>query len=270
MMIRFAAPVLLLIGVCFADTLTLKNGKIVNGTFLGGDARSIRIEVDSRIDTYSVSEIDRVQFGGTAAARVPSGTEPQTAQEGRVFRPERRYENTPAEPQSSQAGLKVPVDALLVVRMIDDVDSERDRPGQTFRASLDEPLMVDGKMIAPRGADVTAKLVDAKESGKFEGRATLTLALESMVINGRRVDVSTEGVTEASASRGARTAKTVGGVAAVGAVIGAIAGGGRGAAIGAASGAAAGGAASAVTKGQRVRIPAETRLSFTLQQPIQL
>jgi outer membrane lipoprotein SlyB len=89
-------------------------------------------------------------------------------------------------------------------------------------------------------------------------------------VNGRMVDATTADVSQASASRGARTAKVVGGTTALGAIIGAIAGGGKGAAIGAASGAAVGGTAQAVTKGQVVKIPPETRLTFTLQQPIQL
>jgi hypothetical protein len=82
------------------------------------------------------------------------------------------------------------------------------------------------------------------------------------------VDVNTTEVTEQSDSRGARTGKVVGGTAAIGAIIGAIAGGGKGAAIGAASGAAVGTGAQVLTKGQRVRIPSETRLTFTLQQPL--
>jgi len=82
------------------------------------------------------------------------------------------------------------------------------------------------------------------------------------------VDIMTEDVTQAGESRTNRTAKVVGGTAALGAIIGAIAGGGKGAAIGGLSGAAAGGAVQVLTKGQKVRIPSETRLSFTLQQPL--
>jgi len=85
-------------------------------------------------------------------------------------------------------------------------------------------------------------------------------------VNGRMVDINTTDVSQSSSSRGARTGKVVGGTAVLGAIVGAIAGGGRGAAIGAASGAAVGGGVQVFTKGQRVRIPSETRLSFTLQQ----
>jgi hypothetical protein len=135
---------------------------------------------------------------------------------------------------------------------------------------VDEPVVIDGQTVIPRGADAVAKLVQDKQSGKFEGRTVLTLALQQVMINGRMVDITTGDVSEESSSRGSRTAKVVGGTTAVGAIIGAIAGGGKGAAIGAASGAAVGGTAQAVTKGQVVKIPSETRLTFTLQQPVQL
>jgi len=112
--------------------------------------------------------------------------------------------------------------------------------------------------------------VDAAESGKFTGRTTLTLDLMSLKVNGRMVDVNTETVTEQSSSRGARTAKVAGGTAVLGTIIGAIAGGGKGAAIGLGAGAAAGAGAEILTKGQRVKIPSETRLTFVLENTIRL
>jgi uncharacterized protein YcfJ len=90
------------------------------------------------------------------------------------------------------------------------------------------------------------------------------------MVNGRMVDVRTEEVSRASASRTGKTGQVVGGTAALGAIIGAIAGGGKGAAIGAVSGAAAGGAVQVLTRGERVRIPSETRLTFVLQQSLRI
>jgi hypothetical protein len=130
--------------------------------------------------------------------------------------------------------------------------------------------MIDGQTVAPRGADAVVKLVEDKQSGKLEGRAVLTLELIQLSINGRMVDITTGDVSQASSSRGSRTAKVVGGTTALGAIVGALAGGGKGAAIGAASGAAVGTGAQLATHGQRVQIPSETRLTFTTQQPIYL
>ena len=168
------------------------------------------------------------------------------------------------------SNITLPSGTNFTVRMIDAVDSETNRVGQSFRASLDQPVMVDGNTVIPRGADVSVKLVDAKQSGKLTGRTDLTLSLQSVMVNGRMLDVNTQSVKEESSSRGARTAKVAGGTAALGAIIGGIAGGGKGAAIGAGAGAAAGAGAEIVTAGQRVRIPSETRLTFVLDNPVRL
>ncbi len=176
-----------------------------------------------------------------------------------------------AAPASApDAGVILPAGTRLVVRMIDGVDSERNTVGQTFAASLDEPVLIDDQPAIPRGADVVVKLVDHKQSGKLAGRTVLTLDLVSVKVNGRMVDVNTETVSEQSSSRGKRTAKMAGGAGALGAIIGAAAGGGKGAGIGAVAGAAAGAGAEVLTKGQRVRIPSETKLTFILENQVQI
>jgi hypothetical protein len=167
--------------------------------------------------------------------------------------------------------VELPAGTNLVVRMIDGVDSEVNRVGQTFAASLDEAVRsAGGDTLIPRGADVVVKLVDSKESGKLTGRSELTLDLVSVKVNGQPVDVNTQTVSQQSSSRGERTAKVAGGTAAVGAIIGAIAGGGKGAAVGAAAGGAAGAGAQVITKGQQVKIPSETRLTFVLDNPVRI
>ena len=81
--------------------------------------------------------------------------------------------------------------------MVDSVDSERDYVGQTFKASLDEPVLdPGGRTLVPRGADVVVKLVDDVQSGKIEGRTVLTLDIVSLRVNGRDVDVDTTSITE--------------------------------------------------------------------------
>jgi len=223
-----------------ADTVTLKDGRAITGTYLGGSAREVKIEAGGQIETLDVEIVSRIDFGGAQELR------------GR------------------EASILLPAGTRLVIRMIDGVDSERNSVGQRFAASLDEPVVVDGQTVIPRGADVVVKLVDAKESGKFEGRTSLTLDLMSVMINGRMVDINTETVTEESSARGKRSAKVVGGTAALGTIIGAIAGGGKGAAIGLGAGAATGAGAEIVTKGQRVKIPSETRLTFVLDSAVRL
>jgi hypothetical protein len=154
--------------------------------------------------------------------------------------------------------------------MIDAVDSDKVTVGQNYSAALDEPVAIDGQTAIPRGADVVVKLVNAKDAGKFTGRAELTLALWTVKVNGKVVDVNTQTITRQGDSRGQRTGTMAAGGAIVGAVIGGIAGGGKGAAIGAGAGGAAGAGAEAATKGPRVKIPAETRLTFVLDNAVSL
>jgi hypothetical protein len=270
MLLRVTTLVIAIATICSADSLTLRSGRVVHGQYLGGDARQIRMAVGDRVDTFDVAEVSNLQFGGSEKLSSEDSRPPAPPPRLRQEQEPPREERYSPPPQQNAYGSQIPIGTAITVRMIDGVDSEQTRLGQTFRASVDEPIEVNGQTVIPRGADCVVKLVEDKESGKFAGRTVLTLALQQVQANGRMVDVTTGDVSQASGSRGARTAKVVGGTTAVGAIIGAIAGGGQGAAIGAASGAAVGGAAQVMTKGQRVKIPSETRLTFTLQQPANL
>ncbi len=248
-----------LVGLASADTITLRDGRSVHGTYLGGDSRNVRIATSDRVETFSVGDISTIRFGEEDA---PRRRDPEP-------RREERRDPPPPPPASPSAELRS--GTTLTIRMIDSIDSQRDQVGKTFRASLDEPVVdSSGNTIIGRGADAIVKLVDDKESGKLAGRTVLTLSLASVMVNGRMVDVNTMNVSEQSGSRTARSGKVIGGAAAAGAIIGAIAGGGKGAAIGAGAGAGAGTVAEVATKGQRVHIPSETRLTFTLQDPVRL
>lgn len=165
---------------------------------------------------------------------------------------------------------ELPSGSEISVRLIDSVDSDRNDRGDEFRASLEDPITLGNDVVVPKGADAKVRLVTEQESGKLTGKAGLTLQLVSITVDGRTIPVESSDVSEYSGSRGARTAKSAAAVGAVGAIIGAIAGGGQGAAIGAGAGAAAGAGAQTVMKGQRVRIPSETILTFTTQKPVQL
>ncbi len=270
----------------FADTVTLRNGRVVEGTYLGGNARQVRVEVGDQIQTYDVGDVAKIEFGApaaTAAAPAPVAPAPAPAP-ARVDndRPALRRSQTPQSdapvlrPDASASaapaplGVTLPAGTNIVVRLIDGVDSESSRVGQTFAASVDGPVAVDGNTVIPRGADVVLKLVDAKESGTFTGRAELALSLMSVKVNGQSVDLNTQTVSRASEARGNDTAKRAAGVGAVGAIIGAIAGGGKGAAVGATTGAAVGAGSQVVTKGPKVKIPSETRLTFVLDTPVNL
>jgi len=276
-----AAIILTLVSTAFADSITLKSGRVIQGTYLGGSPRQVRIEVGDQIQNVDVADIVRIEFGAAAAKAAPPSDDRPVM---------RRREDAPLQPMppgqppapappanvappppAGDLGVTLPAGTNLVIRMIDAVDSETARPGQTFAGSLDEPVRdASGNELIPRGADVMLKLVDAKQSGTFTGRAELALNLQSVKVNGRMVDVNTQTVSQESSSRGSSTAKRGGVGALAGAALGGIFGGGKGAAIGAGAGAAAGAGSEAVTKGPRVRIPSESRLTFVLDTPVRL
>jgi len=288
------------VALASADTLTLKDGRVMNGTYLGGSAREIRLDLGDRVETIPVERVSALQFDnaapmpqannrqandGRALAPVPLGAGgPVPTQSEQAPPPPPRASNpnfdrfggqsSPPPPPSNDSRISeavvVPQGTPLTVRMIDNVDSQDARMGDQFRASIEDPVVIDGKTVIPRGTDVSVRLVDDKQSGKIQGRTVLTLAITTMNVNGRMIDVTTGDVQQASGSRGARSAKVIGATTALGAIIGAAAGGGKGAAIGAGSGAAVGTGAEMATKGQRVKIPSETRLTFTLSNDLRI
>jgi len=275
MLRRLTIIILAAAAICSADTLTLRSGRVITGQYLGGDARHVRMAVGDRVDTFDISDVGDLEFSSDARTAPPPDQPRDQGFSQRLPPPPAQNSGyvasapPPPPPPAAAPGIQVPTGTSITVRMIDSVDSKVARLGQTFRASIDEPVYVGSQIVIPRGSDALVKLVEDQQSGKFEGKTVLTLALTDITINGQTVDTTTGNVSQASGSRGARTAKVVGGATALGAIIGALAGGGRGAAIGAASGAAVGGGAQIITKGQQVKIPSETRLTFTLQQPIQ-
>ena len=177
----------------------------------------------------------------------------------------------PAPPPAPQpVTVTVPANTIVTVRTIDSIDSKTNQAGQMFKASLDAPIVVDNKVIVPAGADVYVELVDAKSAGRVTGRSELGLELVSIAFQGKTYAVVSSDVKQSGTSRGKQSAERIGGGAALGALIGAVAGGGKGAAIGAAVGGGAGTGVQVFTKGQQVKIPSETRLDFTLQQPLDI
>lgn len=198
-----------------------------------------------------------------------TGRVPAAAQAGIAAPSQLTVQPVAAPPVAPAAAeITVPQGTKLTVRLIDSVDTAKNKEGDTFRASLDVPIVIQDKVAIPKNANATARLVSAKSAGHFTGSSSVVLVLATITAGGKTYDLQTGEFTKQGASRSGRTAGVVGGGAAVGAVIGAIAGGGKGAAIGAAAGAGAGTGVQALTKGQQVKLPAETLLDFELKAPV--
>lgn len=154
----------------------------------------------------------------------------------------------------------------VVVRTNEAIDAKTS-DGRVFSGVVDQDVMgTNNTVVIPRGS--SAELVVRQASSRV-----LTLDLESITANGQRYVVSAEesqlaGEKKDGVGTNKRSAKYIGGGAALGAIVGAIAGGGKGAAIGAAAGAGAGAGAQILTRGKSVKVPAESLLTFRLEQPL--
>jgi hypothetical protein len=245
-----------------ADTLYLRDGRTVRGTFMGGTSRDVRFMPEggaSRV--YAISSVNNVVFGDD---QVSSNSSVDNS--GSVFGT-RSATNDAGTRSRDAARTTVPSGTVVTIRTIDPIDSDSTNVGATFRGSLDEPLVVNGQTIAPKGADALLKVTKVQQSGAISGTEEVAVVLSQINANGRTYNVDTNLAEVAAKSRGKQSAEVIGGTAVVGAILGAIAGGGKGAAIGAAAGAGAG-VAVQVIRGQRVKIPSESKLDFTLSQPL--
>ena len=256
-LVAMGALGLLFVGAALADTLELKDGRVLQGRYLGGTQAVVRFELDGNVQAFNVNDVVALTFthsGGSVGAGAAAYA-PAPAPVGQV------------QPVPAGGMVTVPAGQPMLVRMIDGVDSSKNHVGDIFHASLETDLTVNGTLVARKGTDVYGRLAEAKEAGHISGSSELQLELTRMVIDGRDYPVVSSDYTLQGKGRGKNTAEKVGGGAALGAIIGAIAGGGKGAAIGAGVGAGAGGAVQVLTRGQQVKVPSETLLEFRLQQP---
>lgn len=175
----------------------------------------------------------------------------------------------PPAPKPKPKPVVVPAGTIFTVRTNQALSTKTAQTGTSFTGTIMTPITHEGRMVIPAGSDVTGIVTDAKKAGKFKGGASLALTLDSVTINGHKYNIVTEYFGQESKGKGKRTAGMVGGGAGVGAAIGGLAGGGKGAAIGALAGAAAG-TAGALTGNRDIELPAESALSFKLNQALTL
>jgi hypothetical protein len=199
---------------------------------------------------------NRGQVASVEAAGDPAA---QTSQSGRGR----------VAPRSGPSAVLAP-GTTVRVRLQETVDTKRNRTGDHFYATLDDPLVVGDRVVVPRGTPFEGHVVTSVESGRFKGRAALALSLDSFALKGVKYDVNTNRPTRVSGSHKKRNWLWIGGGSGAGAAIGAVASGGTGALIGAGAGAAAGTVGAAFTGKRNVSLPVESRVTFTLQSPLTL
>ena len=229
-----------------ADRVRLRSGKVIEGTFTGADSKTLRLLLPNgtRSDV-PVADVAGIEFASRTPAPPPAAPTPARA----------------------PAAVTVPAKTMLNVRLTEGIDVDSTKAGATFRSLVDDPVMLDGKVVIPRSAVVIVQAVSVAQSGAMKGSDKISLKANSITFGGETYEIVTAYVETKGSGEGKKTARKVGGGAGLGAVVGGIAGGGKGAAIGAAVGGATGAVVASQGK-EHLQLPAETRLQFQLNAAV--
>ena len=208
---------------------------------MSADVKIVRMLLDNgRIAEFAVEDITAVEFS-------PRKTPPPAA----------------PDPAKAPPPITVPSGTVLNVLLTQAIDVDATQTGMTFKALVDDPVMLGGKVVVPRNAAVVVQVANVEQAGKMKGADKISLKANTLSFGGRKYDIVTAYVEQKGQGEGKKTTRKVAGGAGLGAAIGGIAGGGSGAAIGALAGGGAG-AAVAASGTEHLKLPAETRLQFTL------
>jgi hypothetical protein len=221
-----------------ADTLTLKDGTVLQGQYLGGDANTVRFQTSYGLQIIEMAQVKSMSVapaGATAAAPAP------------------------APAAAVPANATIPAGTVLLVRMMDSVSS-KSAVGSTFTSKLETDLVVNGVVAVKAGTLVYGKVQAATQAKRARGQSTLDIRLTAIAPNGNSIPIITSGYAQAGEHEGKKTAVAM----AAGAVIGNnVNGGGRGA-----EGAAWGLAAASLKPGETLTVPPGSVVEFQLQQAV--
>lgn len=270
--------------LCFADTVVLKDGSEHNGTVTTVTASSVSMRENGRMVRYTRSNVQAIEFGDAtySDSNLRHRDRDYNSNSNRSYDNNGNYNNNGnyASNNNRSRGrlgydnnVTLPAGTEIVVMPNENIDSSNASVGQSYSADVAEDVTSNGQVIIPKGTEAELVLRNVQEQGTVTGNSELALDLQSIRVNGRRYMTSTEDLEKSNnegLGKNKRTATMVGGGAVLGTLIGAIAGGGKGAAIGAITGAGAGAGAQVLTRGKAVKVPAESKLRFKLDQPLDL
>ena len=236
-----------------ADKVRLKSGKVIEGVYMGGDSKAVRVLLASgQVSEIPLTEAVGVEFSPRKPPAPAPAAVPAAAPK-------------PAAPKM----VTVPAGSAVNVRLTEAIDVDSSKAGMTFKAVVDDPVMVDGSIVIPRGASAILEAIHVEQSGKMKGSDKVTLKMNAIGFGGFVYPVSSSYNQSKGKGEGKRTGRKVGGGAGLGAIVGGIAGGGEGAAIGAVVGGVTG-AAVASQGEEHLQLPAETRLNFQLSAAVNI
>src|SRR5205085_4698665 len=154
---------------------------------------------DGVVKDYDLLTVQQIQFGDEKAAATPSTTPRLVPGTERVTRP--------ASSNAANTGWTIPTGSKVVIRMIDSINSEKNKIGETFIAVLDEPILQGGVEVIPRGSDVRGRIANINEAGHISGSAQLGLELTQVIVNGIPYSLTTSEYQEVGEGRGGQTAQ---------------------------------------------------------------
>jgi hypothetical protein len=268
-------------------TILMRDGTTLTGTVTATSPAEITVAGDDKTThTVPMTQVKSIEYDDTPAAQ-SSSVQPQSssAQPGATpsagASPSRAASDSlhahhyhPTRAEIHTRTYVLPVGTRISVRTEETINSASAVEGQTYPAEVtDDVLDANGDVVIPHGSNAELLIRSASKGGRFRGTSDLVLDLRSVSVEGQQYLVSTSDVRQTGKQglgANKRTAEYTGGAAAVGAIIGAIAGGGKGAAIGAGAGAGGGALTQILTKGGSIRVPAETVLTFQLDQPVKI
>jgi hypothetical protein len=173
----------------------------------------------------------------------------------------------PADPAPSQ--LVLPAGTLVSIRVNQPLSSDRNQKDDTFAATLAQPLVANGMVVARRGQNILGRVVEAQKAGRVSGTSRLGLELTQLsLVDGQQARVQTQLIERKGDTSVGRDAAAIGTTTGVGAAIGAAAAGGMGAGIGAGAGALVSVFGVLVTRGRPTVVYPETLLTFRLGAPL--
>jgi hypothetical protein len=234
-----------------ADQLTMRTVPVVDRPYGRGDQRTVRFQSADGV-TGRNAVIDTADLLLLVRKAPPPVAATYTASTARTPRT-----------------VLVPAGTALNVRLSQGIDVDVTQTGATFTGRLDDPIMIDGRVVIPREAAVVIQVATVKQSGTLKGSDQISLKLNSISFGDRVYEIVTGYAAVRGKGEGKRSARKIGGGAGLGAVVGGIAGGGDGAAIGAVVGGIAGTVVAASGE-EHLKLPAETRLQFELTAAVRV
>ena len=217
--------------------------------------------------TYAPQDADRPPYSHDRTRQNPPDQQ---------YPPDRQYQNEqrrqPPEPSQPLPGvLTVPAGTVLIIRTTDFLSTDHNKVGDQFTATLEQPLVVNGWVVARRGQTIVGKVKDVRKAGRVKGTSELGVELTDItIVDGHQVPILTELWKGSGGTSHGQDAATIATTTGVGALIGAAADWGTGAAIGAGAGAVAGIGAVLLTRGHPTVVPPESQLTFRLVDPVKI